>query len=269
MDKIEITALEIYAYHGVYEEEKKNGQRFYLDLTLEIERSDSADDIGATVHYGEVAIAAQRYATQTRYDLIETLAEGVARTVLDSFAAVRAVEVAVNKPDAPIPLTFGNVCVKIRRVRTAAYLALGSNLGDKKAYLDGAIAALRDIDGVRVAAVSSYYVTPPYGVVDQDDFVNACVKIETYLSPRDLLGVCRRLEQAAGRVRLRRWGERTLDIDIVGYGDAIVDEPDLQIPHREMHKRAFVLDPLSEIASGWVHPILRKTVSMLREEVHG
>lgn len=265
MDTIAIADLKVYAYHGVYEDEKKNGQYFYLDLEMKTERFAVHDRIGDTVHYGEVACAVEEFVRQSRFDLIESVAEGVADLILRRFAGVRSVSVTVKKPDAPIPLNFGNVWVKIQREWTECYLALGSNLGDKKAYLDAAIEGMKQNPAIRIKAVSSYYVTPPYGVVDQDDFLNACVKIETTLSPHCLLGVCRELEAAAHRVRTRRWGERTLDVDILTYGQAVIRQSELWIPHREMHKRAFVLEPLSEIGEEWIHPVIGKSVFEMRE----
>ena len=129
-----------------------------------------------------------------------------------------------------------------------AYLGLGGNLGDRAATLRSAVSMLGETEGLRVTRVSSLYETPPWGPVPQGPYLNACVAVETELSPRDLLVVCLAVERAHGRERLERWGPRTLDIDVLVYGDAAVDEPDLHIPHPRMAERAFVLVPLAEIA---------------------
>ena len=131
---------------------------------------------------------------------------------------------------------------------TRAYLGLGSNLGDRIAHLQGALDALGATDRIELLAVSDVYETAPVGGPDQDDFLNAVVVLETDLSPRALLAVARRVESLAARVRTVRWGPRTLDVDVLVYGDERVDEPDLQIPHPRMAERAFVLAPLHDVA---------------------
>lgn len=130
---------------------------------------------------------------------------------------------------------------------TRAALGLGSNMGDTKAALEKAISLLDARDDVRVTGRSSDYRTPPWGPVPQDDFRNACILVETSLSPQDLLRVCLETEQRMGRIREERWGPRLIDIDVLLYGDTAIDEPDLTLPHPRMAERAFVLVPLAEI----------------------
>ena len=129
-----------------------------------------------------------------------------------------------------------------------AYLGLGSNLGDREAMLRAAIAALDATPGVRVTAVSSLYETPPWGPVPQGPYLNACVALDTTLSPRELLRLCLAIERDHGRERAVRWGPRTLDIDLLLYGDETIDEEGLMVPHPRMTERAFVLVPMAEIA---------------------
>ncbi|MGI8685881.1 MAG: 2-amino-4-hydroxy-6-hydroxymethyldihydropteridine diphosphokinase [Acidimicrobiales bacterium] len=125
-----------------------------------------------------------------------------------------------------------------------AFVALGSNLGDRRAHLRAAVAGLPG-----VVAVSGVYETDPVGGPGgQPSYLNAVVELEADLSPRELLEAGRRLEEAAGRVREERWGRRTLDIDILLVGDLTVDEPDLQVPHPRLRERAFVLVPLHDLA---------------------
>lgn len=133
-----------------------------------------------------------------------------------------------------------------------AYLAFGGNVGDSRATLDRAVAALAQTPGVSLAARSSDYRTPPWGVTDQAPFINLCVAIDTTLPPLDLLARVQEIERAFGRDRTKelRWGPRTVDIDIIAYGDLTLDEPGLILPHPRLFERAFVLMPLAEIAGG-------------------
>ena len=127
--------------------------------------------------------------------------------------------------------------------------------------------ALDEIRGCRVEKVSSYLVTEPYGGVEQDDFLNACLMLRTFLPPWELLDRMHEIEQAAHRERTIRWGPRTLDLDILMYDDEILETEELVIPHVEMHLRDFVLKPLCEIAPNKRHPIYHKTIAQLAAEV--
>jgi len=142
-----------------------------------------------------------------------------------------------------------------------AYIGLGSNIGDKIAMCRHAIEMLGKAG--RLIRVSSFYCTEPIGYVTQEDFVNAVAKIETSLSPTALLARCHVIEDALGRSRLVWWGPRTIDLDILLYGDQVISDAELAIPHPMMAKRAFVLVPLSEIAPEIVHPVLNMTVAQL------
>jgi 2-amino-4-hydroxy-6-hydroxymethyldihydropteridine diphosphokinase len=131
-----------------------------------------------------------------------------------------------------------------------AFLGLGGNVGDTRAILDRAVAALNDDLDIRVLARSSTYQTPPWGVENQAPFLNLCLGIETTLTPRQLLQRVQEVERELGRDRAAetRWGPRTCDIDILSYDDVALNEPDLILPHPRMFERGFVLMPLAEIA---------------------
>lgn len=132
-----------------------------------------------------------------------------------------------------------------------ALIALGGNVGDVRATFDRAVEMLCDGTAIRLLARSSDYRTPPWGVADQPPFINACLRVATTLSPHDLLAHARRVETSLGRDRSaeKRWGPRTIDIDLIAYDDAAIADPELELPHPRLFERAFVLVPLAEIAA--------------------
>jgi 2-amino-4-hydroxy-6-hydroxymethyldihydropteridine diphosphokinase len=149
-------------------------------------------------------------------------------------------------------------------VVTAA-LGLGGNIGDPAMAMALALQALNERTDCEVFAVSNVYRTPPWGKLDQADFFNCCALVKTTLPPAQLLDVCLGLERSMKRVRLERWGPRTLDIDILLYGDHSVAEPHLSIPHPRMLERAFVLRPLADIAANMM--LSGKPVTQWLEQV--
>lgn len=145
-----------------------------------------------------------------------------------------------------------------------AYIALGSNLGDKEKNLRRAIMLLMQ-QGIDVEKVSSFISTKPYGVTDQPQFLNAVCRVRTTLTPLALLDVLLATELVMGRVRLRHWGERNIDLDLLLYEDVVMDEPRLRLPHPDMQNRDFVILPLAEIAPELLHPTLKKTIQELKD----
>ncbi len=150
--------------------------------------------------------------------------------------------------------------------RQQAWIGLGSNLADPLAQLRRALDELDHLPETRLLAASSIYRSPPMGPKDQPDYFNAVARLETGLAPQALLAELQDIERAHDRVRERRWGPRTLDLDILLYGGLIIDEPDLQVPHPGLHERAFVLYPLRELAPSLEIPG-RGTVRILCEQV--
>ncbi|MCU1420072.1 MAG: folBK [Mycetocola sp.] len=271
-DRIRLQGLRVHGRHGVFPAERELGQQFIVDLELVVGLAAAAasDDVADTVHYGELAQQVAEIVAGEPVYLIERLADRIAQAVLER-PLVEAVTVTVHKPQAPIPLAFGDVSVTVTRAaRTAgcadsrsgadlgsdvdvdgrpvqAVLALGSNLGDREGTLRSAVGALRAAPGVHVTAVSPALETAAVtldGVnEDKPAYLNQVVLATTALPPAELLATLLEIEQRHGRVRAERWGDRTLDLDVIAYGDRVVDTPDLQVPHPRAAERAFVLRP--------------------------
>lgn len=268
-DYIEIDNLIVFANHGVFDEEKTMGQRFMISLRLytDVATPAKSDDITKSVNYGEVCEFVTEFTKTHRSKLIETAAENIAYALLLRYPLLTGVDVQLKKPWAPIGLPLDNVLVNVARKRTTTYLSLGSNMGDKKGYLDYAIEKLNENEYCKVIKVSDYIETEPVGGVVQDNFLNACVKIETLLPPYELLKLIGEIEAEAGRTREVHWGPRTLDIDILLYGDSIITSETLTVPHIEMANRRFVLEPMMQIAPYAYHPIKRKFIAELLDDL--
>lgn len=270
MDEIRIDNLKIYAYHGVYAEENEKGQDFYVNAVLytDTRKAGQEDALALSTNYGEVCHFVNDFLKVHTFRLIETMAEKTAEQILLHFPLVKELDLEIRKPQAPIGLPFESVSVKIHRGWHKVYVALGSNMGDKKAYIEHAINAIRKQENIRKVRVSSLIQTAPYGEVqEQDDFLNGVAELETLYTPEELLDFLHGLEKEAGRVREIHWGPRTLDLDILFYDKMILDTENLIIPHADMQNREFVLRPLSELAPRLRHPLLEKTIAELLSEL--
>lgn len=264
-DKISIKNLEVFAHHGVFPEENKLGQKFLVSAVLytDTRAAGMTDDLTESIHYGIVSQQITEFLQNHTCQLIEAAAEQLVQELLLTTKHLQAVTLELKKPWAPVGLPLETVSVTITRSWHTACIALGSNMGDKKAYLDGAVKALSESACCQVLNVSDYLVTAPYGGVEQDDFLNACLTMRTLLTPHELLDRLHEIEQDARRERLIHWGPRTLDLDILLYDDLVMQDETLIIPHVEMHLRDFVLKPLAQIAPWMRHPVLGETVSQL------
>jgi 2-amino-4-hydroxy-6-hydroxymethyldihydropteridine diphosphokinase len=148
------------------------------------------------------------------------------------------------------------------------YIGIGANLGDREKTLQEATDILNTNPEIAVIAASAVYETAPIGVVDQPYFLNAVLQVYTSLSARSLLNCLLAIERKFGRLRETRWGPRTLDLDILLYGDAVINQPGLQVPHPHLHERAFVLAPLCDLKPDLKHPVLGQSIQFLTESLN-
>ena len=270
MDSIKITGLEVYAYHGVYDEEKQKGQHFVINATLSLDtfNASSTDDISDTPDYANVSTFISDFVKSTRFNLIETVANELCRKLLITYEKVKEATIEVCKPEAPIPVKFSNVSVTVTKNRHIAYISVGSNMGDREGFIQSAIDNLEADENIKIMKVSSLIETKPYGNVDQDDFLNGVFKIETIYSPEELLDRLHIEENEAGRERKIHWGPRTLDLDIILFDGYIMLTDDLVIPHPDMTNREFVLKPLCEIDPYVIHPRFMLTAKELLDKLN-
>ncbi|MEP7192635.1 MAG: 2-amino-4-hydroxy-6-hydroxymethyldihydropteridine diphosphokinase [Actinomycetota bacterium] len=254
-DRIVLKGVAARGFHGVLDVEKVDGQDFVVDVELEVDlrRAGGSDLLAHTVSYAEVAADIVELITGPSLDLIESLADQIATAALRR-PLVQAVEVTVHKPQAPVGVPFGDVQVVVERRRDEpVVIALGANLGAVQATLEATVRQLAFVDGLRVTAVSDLFETDPVGGPEQPAYLNAVVLARTRLAPYALLMELHRVEADHGRVRETRWGARTLDLDLIQYGDPglgsdlVSSDPELMLPHPRAHERTFVLAPWAAV----------------------
>lgn len=268
-DEIRIERLEVFAHHGVFPEETRAGQVFYVNATLytDVHRACEEDDLAYSIDYGDVCFFITEWMQNNTCLLLEAVAEKLARALLLKYDLICGLELEILKPHAPIKLPFGCVSVKVHRGWHRSYIAVGSNIGDRERYIKGAVEALKAHPLIKVKKLSDLIVTKPYGGVEQEDFLNGALELETLLNPEELLETLQKTENAAGRKREIHWGPRTLDLDILFFDDLRYRSETLVIPHPDLQNRQFVLEPLAMIAPYMCHPIIGKTVAALLKEL--
>lgn len=265
MDKIKITNLKVFAHHGVFPEETQDGQDFYINakLYLDCRKAGKSDELTESVNYADVCYFITDFLQKHTYQLIEAAAEHLIEAMLLSMPLLKKVKLELCKPHAPVGLPFENVSVTMERGWHTVYLSIGSNMGDRYAYLKNGIAEIQTHPLIREVIKSSFIETKPYGPVEQADFLNGCLRMDTLLTPEELLIFLHEVEAHADRKRTVVWGPRTLDLDILFYDKIIYESDNLIIPHVDLSNRLFVLKPLLELCPNYRHPLLGKTVGEL------
>lgn len=251
-DRISLTGVSATGHHGVLAHERRDGQLFVVDLVLHRDLGPAADsdDLGRTVNYAAVAADVVEIISGPPLDLIEAVAARIATRVLEAYQ-VGTVEVTVHKPQAPVGVPFNDVAVTVVRHREVpVVIALGANLGDPESTVEAAIRRLRRTGGLRRVRTSEVMRTSPVGgPPGQPDYRNAIALATTRLIPVDLLAALHRIEDDFGRTRHTRWEARTLDLDLIQYGEPGTphefrsDDPELTLPHPRAAHRPFVLEP--------------------------
>ena len=240
---------------GVLPEEQERPQPFEIDIVIDIDarRAAHTDELQHSVDYGVAIELATKVIEREPALLLERVATRIAEEIL-GLARVDAVEVVVKKLRPPVPQDLESTAVRVHRRQpdlirferklTTTFVALGSNLGDRRDHLRFAVL---NLPGVR--AISGVYETDPVGGPDdQGPYLNMVAELETRMNPFELLDRCRRIEAGANRERKVRWGPRTLDLDVLLFGDVRIESDELTIPHPRMWERRFVLAPLSDVA---------------------
>mgnify|MGYP002629371794 CR=1 FL=1 len=253
-DRIELTGLRAMGTIGVLPEEQARAQPFEVDIVidLDVRNAGRTDDLEQTVNYGVAIAMAQKVIETEKTLLLEKVATRIAEEIL-GLARVDAVEVVVKKLRPPVPEDIISTAVRVKRHRadlhrrprstTTAYVALGSNLGDRREYLRFGVRNLPEVTGL-----SGVYETDPVGGPEQGSYLNVVARVETEQNPFELLETCLAIEAGADRTRDVRWGARTLDLDVLLWGDTSIQSAELTVPHPRMWERRFVLEPLSDLA---------------------
>ena len=269
MDKIYIKDLEVYAFHGVNQQEKDMGQKFLISLELffDLREAGESDDLTKTVSYAEICSVLCEEFKKNKYDLIEKAAEETASFILLKYPRIEGIKVLIKKPWAPIGKALDYVAVEVERFWHTAYIAIGSNLGDKEQNLNNAIDKINALNTTKISRKSNFYETKPVGYADQDNFLNGALEVKTLLTPEKLIRELLKIESELKRERTIKWGPRTIDLDVLLYDNLVTSSEEIIIPHPRMQERMFVLKPLSDIAPYVVHPVLNKRIVTLIEEL--
>ena len=269
MDYISIKNLEVFSRQGVFEGENRLGQKYAIDMQLYLDTKIAgiSENIDESIDYAKVCHFVNAFVKGHNYKLIESAAERLAEDILIEYKKLSKVILTIKKPWAPVGLPIEEVAVTIERGWHRAFLSMGSNMGDREEYIKNALKIIEDNDKVDIINHSELIETEPYGMEQQDKFLNNAVEIRTLLAPKEILILCKNLERMAGRVKTEHWGPRPLDIDLLFYDDDTIETMELTVPHYDIENRQFVLEPMSMIAPYLRHPVLNKTISQMLKEL--
>lgn len=269
MNYINIKGLEVFAYHGVLEAEKTLGQKFVVNAKLGVNTQQAAmtDDVNDTIHYGHVCKDIIDIMQQDKYDLIEKCVDEIVDFLFQKYELLQTITLEVIKPWAPIHKHISNVSVEVNYMKNRVVIGMGSNVGDSNEYFNNAISAISNLPMSKVVKETSRIVTEPYGDIAQDNFLNSILEIETMLTPQVLLSQLNEIEKENNRKRDIKWGPRTLDLDILLFGNLIINENNLIVPHIEINNRQFVLQSLVELDENLINPLTHQKYKEIYEKL--
>lgn len=271
MDEIRVKNLEVFCHHGVYQEENVLGQKFLVDIVAKVDTraAGKTDELDKSVSYGDICRLVKKEMTKQNDNLLERVAERLAECILLQFSLIREVEIELKKPWAPVLMHMDYASVKIKRRWHKVYIGVGSNMGEREQYMELAQERVSSLPQTKNFKAASIIETEPYGYTDQGKFLNTVYFIETLDTPEEFLDRLHEIENEAQRKREIHWGPRTLDLDILLYDDLVTEGEDVTIPHPELTKRLFVLEPLCELYPRGVHPLERRRYSDILEDLKG
>lgn len=237
-------------------------------ISMGLHRAGRNDDLHASVDCAVIARLIKEKLQEKSFKLLEGAAEYLTHDILSYAPYIQSVDLTLKKAVDPSVFGFDSLQVHLTRSWHTAYIGLGSNLGDRQAYMDQGVQALQDTPDCIVDRCSSWMEAIPYGYTQQDNFLNGVVQIRTLLTPYELMDRIHDIEKATNLEWRIHWGPRTLDLDILFYDDLIIQEEDLCIPHVDMKNRVFVLVPMAEIAPYYHHPVYGITIHEMLQKLN-
>lgn len=269
MDEIRVKNLEVFCHHGVYKEENVLGQKFLVDIISKVDTraAGKTDDLSLSVSYGDICRCVKKEMIKQNDKLLERVAERLAECILLEFPLIKEVQIEVKKPWAPVLMHMDYASVKIKRSWHTVYIGVGSNLGAREEYMQLANERVQSLPKTKNFKSAPIIETEPYGYTQQGKFLNTVYSIQTLDTPEEFLERLHQIENEASRKREIHWGPRTLDLDILLYDDLITENEEVTIPHPEMTKRLFVLEPLCSLIPRGIHPLERKRYLDILEDL--
>lgn len=264
MFRILVKDLNLFGYHGVKESEKKDGQNFCFNIEILLNKNSflNGDDLENTINYSEVIRLVKKINSSNKFNLLETFSQTIAEDIMKMSPLVEKVTVKIEKTSPPIKENLESVGVeyvldrkreekdKSKNNRVDVFLSLGSNMGNREDNLRKAVDLIGRSHNINIIKVSSIYETEPMYFKDQDSFYNIVLQaqVDRELSPFEIIGFLKGIEYGFGRRTRNKYGPRIIDIDLLYYGEMVIESDFLTIPHPKIEERKFVLVPLSEIA---------------------
>ncbi len=269
-DEIRIEGLETFGHHGVSEPTKEHGQHFIVNAVLYTDFHDfeDMDELNRTVAYSKLCQFISEWMNSKSCKLIETVADRLAQDILLRYHGfIKGIDVELYAPDLVKEPSYGRLSVKVHREWHNAFIGLASSIGDRQGNILDGVERMKQVRGIKVMQLSPLKEYPPYIIMNQDDFINGVARIDTVLSPMELLRELQAIEKPPKGSKPVQWGPRRLDLDIIFYDKLVMDDYYLTIPHIDMHRRLFVLEPMNELAPWFRHPAIGKTMRRLLREL--